>query len=80
MNATEKGYVKNISLTNVNLQVLGGGKMCQAKLLPSDGYPECSNFKLPCYGMFVKNVQDLKLNNVNYQTKKPDERPAEIIE
>lgn len=80
MNATEKGYVKNISLTNVNLNVLGGGKMCQAKLLPSNGYPECSNFKLPCYGMFVKNVQDLKFNNVNYQTKTPDERPAEIIE
>lgn len=80
MSTNENNKVKNISLRDINVLVLGGEKMQELYCPPANEYPECSNFKLPCYGMFAKNVEDLHVENVNFKTKKPDERLVEIIE
>ena len=79
--STEKtNKIKNVSLSNINLQVLGGETEIKSVFPDSKEYPESHKFKLPCYGLYVKNVEGLKLYNVNYQTKKPDVRASQIIE
>ncbi|MBQ3220125.1 MAG: hypothetical protein IJB32_06025 [Clostridia bacterium] len=80
MSTSVNNKVNNVSLNNVNLRVLGGGKVVEPYLPDSKDYPESSKFVLPCYGLYAKNVSNLKLANVTYKTEKPDERPAELIE
>lgn len=80
MSTNENNKIKNLSLNNVNIKVLGGSE-CLDKVIPAkDDYPECNRFVLPCYGVFIKNTENLTLNNVNFKTEKPDVRPARIIE
>lgn len=80
MSSNEDNKIKDVSLTNVHIQVLGGQEKIE-RLIPSKSeYPECDRFKLPCYGLFAKNVDNLQLVNVSYSTKKPDSRVAQIIE
>ena len=76
----ETNKIENISLNNINLHVLGGERENTVHFPDSKDYPECHKFKLPCYGLYAKNVRGLKLYNINYQTKKPDVRASQIIE
>ena len=72
--------IKNVSLNNINIKVLGGGKLTdEVRYAAPTRYPECSNFRLPCYGMYIKNAENLKINGLNFETVYPDER-KEIIE
>jgi hypothetical protein len=80
MSTSADNKISNVSLSNVILNVLGGGKKVETVLPDSKDYPESSKFVLPCYGLYAKNVKGLNLTNVNYKTEKPDERPAEIIQ
>ena len=45
------------------------------------GYPThyMNGFVLPAYGMYVKGVKNLKLNDVTFETIKPDERQELLI-
>lgn len=80
MSTSKDSKIKNLSLDNVNIKVLGGGKKdCEVVIPKSNEYPECSNFKLNCYGLYVCNVENLKLNNVNITPITPDERVERII-
>ncbi len=76
----EANKIENISLSNINLHVLGGATESNAHFPDSKDYPESHKFQLPCYGLYAKNVRGLKLYNVNYQTKKPDVRASQIVE
>ncbi len=79
MSTSRENKIKNVTLSNVNLTVLGGGKNDKLVLPNSKGYPECSHFALPAYGLYAKNTENLTLNNVNYRALTPDERLAEIV-
>ncbi len=73
--------IKNVSLNNINIKVLGGGKLTDEVVFAAPTrYPECSNFKLPCYGMYVKNVEGLNVNGLTFEAINFDERPAIIEE
>ena len=79
MSTSEENKIKNVTLNNVHLRVLGGGsKDMETVIPPKNGYPECDRFKLPCYGMYTQNTENLKLDNVTYTTVYPDTRVAEI--
>lgn len=80
MSTSKDNKISNVSLSNVNLHVLGGQAKKETYLPDSKDYPESSKFVLPCYGLYVKNVENLRLDNVNFKTEKPDERPAQQIE
>lgn len=80
MSTSETNKIENISLSDINLRVLGGETENKTHFPDSKDYPECHKFKLPCYGLYAKNVRGLKLYNINYQTKKPDVRASQIVE
>jgi polygalacturonase len=80
MSTNANNKISNVSLRDVNVSVLGGEKIQELCCPTPQDYPECSKFKLPCFGMYAKNVENLRLDNVNFKTQKPDERPAKLIE
>ena len=76
--------LENVTLNNVHFKVMGDKKLedVDYKENPT-GYPThwMNGFVLPAYGMLVKGVKNLKLNDVTFETIKPDERPAlEVID
>ena len=75
--------LRNISLSNIQLQFRGG---CKAELAKKDyreqgkNYPEPKFAKeTPAYGLFARHVEGLEVNNVTFRTIKPDYRPAVML-
>lgn len=77
------GYpLENVRLQNINVEYKGGGTKAQAeKVFPElgKGYPEPSLLgPNPAYGLFVRHVNGLQLDNITFTTIKQDDRPALI--
>lgn len=77
---TPRYYLDNISLNNILLITKGGGaKELANKKFPELGkrYPELSNLKTatPSYGLFVRHVKNLDINNVKVDYMNEDKRP-----
>ncbi len=75
--------MNNIVLQNVSVKVVGGKKMSDINYKHNPtGTPSDEMFgpTLPCYGLFVVNTPDLKLNNVKFELINPDERPETYVE
>ncbi len=75
--------LRNISLSNIQLQFRGGGK---AELAKKDyreqgkNYPEAKFAKeTPAYGLFARHVNGLEVHNVTFRTMKPEYRPAMML-
>ncbi len=80
MSCDKDNPLKNISLTNVKFKVLGGGKKdIEVKFPTKNEYPESTKFSLPCYGLYVENVDGIKLDNVKIEPISPDEREEIIV-
>lgn len=75
MSTEKNNKIKNVCLHNVNIRVLGGETDTKTYFPKAEEYPECSKFQLPCYGLYVENVENLNLENVNFTTENPDARP-----
>lgn len=72
-------YIKNITLSNITLDVFGGAKQEQyPEKVPDDydGYPEAFAYGwiLPASGLFIRHVEGLKLENITINTLKKDSR------
>lgn len=72
--------VEHLTLSNIRIEFRGGGQAA-----PPDGevpehpdkYPEAVMFgTLPAYGLYVRHVRDLALQNIAFRCAKPDARPA----
>ena len=79
------GYpLSNISLQNIYVEYKGGGTTAQGtKDFPEleKGYPEPSLLGInPAYGLFARHISGLKLNNINFNLKENDGRPAIICD
>jgi hypothetical protein len=75
---------KNITLKNVNFTIPGGGKAVPEGFeVPENigGKPEHTIFgeTLPSYGLFIRHIDSLVLDNVCFTLKKVDERPELIF-
>lgn len=78
----EGSPIRNVSLSNIRIQYRGGGKKT-GKPYPELGirYPEPSQIApTPSYGLFARHVDGLKIRNVEFELKSPDECPDIILE
>jgi len=82
-------YVENVTLENIEVFAPGRASKGMAYIpsykisqIPENisKYPEFSMFgELPAYGIFVRHVKGLKMNNVQYKIKAHDFRPPYIF-
>lgn len=82
VNMTDNAF-ENITLSNVHLEVEGGKKLSESSFTENpSGYADGAMFGdvLPSYGLFIKGVKNINLQNVTFNTMKTDERPDIIIE
>lgn len=74
--------MENINLQNISIQYKGGGTEEQGqKPFPEleKGYPEPSLLGMnPAYGLFIRHIKNLQLDNITFITLKPEGRPAII--
>ena len=70
--------IENISLSNIRIEYTGGAKnLPKGKIIPEmrEIYPETTRFgKLPAYGIFIRHVKNINLNNIEMHYKKNEER------
>ena len=75
--------LRNITLSNIQLQFRGGGRAELAKREYREqgkNYPEPRFAKeTPAYGLFARHVDGLEVNNVTFRTMKPEFRPAAML-
>ncbi|SHK67740.1 Glycosyl hydrolases family 28 [Reichenbachiella agariperforans] len=72
--------IGSVQLDNIEILVSGGGMDEHTQLIPEEmpaRYPEFSFFGvLPAYGMYARNVTDLKLIDYDFKLKADDQRSA----
>lgn len=78
-------YVTNITLENIEIDLLGTGTAAQSRqVVPEaiDQYPEVKTFGpiIPAYGVWARHVNGLKLKNISFRLKENDLRPAFVCE
>lgn len=77
-------YVENVTLRDLRIIYEGGGKLPDATRQPQElpeEYPCCWMFgRLPAYGLYVRHVKGLTLENVQFDWEQPDYRPALICD
>lgn len=76
--------VEDVSLSHVRVGFAGGGTAEQAAIeVPEmeDGYPEPGRFgPLPSWGLYVRHVADVRLNDVRLALATTDARPVALLE
>jgi polygalacturonase len=76
--------IKDVTLSNIQIWYRGGGTLSQAAINPpeiADGYPDPAFFgDMPAYGLFARHVEGLTLDNVQFHTLAPDQRPAIVFQ
>jgi polygalacturonase len=75
------GIIENVTLSNIRLRCEGKGTKAMTALeVPEKekDYPENKMFgtSLPAYGLFVRHVRGLTLENISFSADTLDERPA----
>lgn len=78
-------YVENVVLRDIQIDCMGGGTIADvisATPEKEKGYPENRMFGavLPAYGLFVRHVKNLFLDNVQLNLLAADGRPALYLE
>ena len=73
-------YIENVTFSGVEITFPGGGSLEDSRVaVPElrDHYPEYHMFgQLPAYGMYVRHVKGLTLNDVHFSVENADLRPA----
>ncbi|WP_082585022.1 glycoside hydrolase family 28 protein [Caulobacter sp. Root655] len=76
--------IEDVTLTDVCLVYAGGGDRAWAAHRPAElaeAYPEPSMFgPTPAYGLWVRHVHGLRLENIRIETLKPDHRPPILLQ
>ena len=76
-------YVRNVTLQNIRISVAGGSEAMEGQEVPEviSKYPEENMFgNLPAYGLYCRHVRGLRLEGLNLQLEKADNRPALITD
>lgn len=80
----DNAIIEDVSLSNISISTSGGAKagaMFRKLETLADHYPEATMFgPLPSYGLYVKHVKGIKLNNIRCSFANEDERPAIALE
>lgn len=78
-------YVENVTLKDIILTYTGGADEKDASIVVPEKiseYPENRMFGpvLPAYGLYVRHVKNLTMENIQCRVQKPDYRPAFIFD
>jgi len=79
-------YVENVIVRDVIFNSKGTGTMVEATAeVPEneDAYPQANvvfGYSVPAYGMYVRHVKDLVLENFIFNLRAPDARPAVMLD
>lgn len=82
LNNEGEGILENISFDDVHVTFPGGGTAEEAALrdVPKITGEYYETGVLPAYGMYVRNVRGLTLNNVRLEVAAPELRPALVFD
>ena len=81
LNGVGDDVLENISFQDVHVTYEGGGTTEEAtREVPKLAGEYFEIGTPPAYGMYVRNVRGLSLNNVRFEVKTPDLRPALILD
>jgi len=74
-------YVENVSLSNIHILCVGGGSLVHAQNRSiaemEKAYPETLIFEdAPAYGLYVRHVKGLTMNNISLEVQKADYRSS----
>ena len=76
--------IKGLKLSNITIESPGGGTQEEAERVVPDKvrpYPQATWWgKMPAYGFFIRNVDDVEIDNVRFTTAQKDARPAFILD
>ncbi|MDQ2721261.1 MAG: glycosyl hydrolase family 28 protein [Bacteroidota bacterium] len=76
--------IEDLTLNNIHIYFKGGGTKAQSEReMPAliNGYPEPDAFGItPAYGFFIRNVKDLKMNDIAVSYMTDDLRPAFVLD
>jgi len=76
-------YIENVTMENIHFSYTGFGDLnVQNKVVSEDEarYPEQLFFGvLPSYGMYIRHVKGLKMENVTMELRNHDNRPAIVM-
>ncbi|MDB5226650.1 MAG: Endopygalactorunase [Bacteroidota bacterium] len=79
-NGKHTGYIKNVTLNDINVLVKGGNPVSDTSASPPElgvGQYNASNLKLePSYGIWARHVKDLSVNQSSLNYEKSDGRFA----
>lgn len=79
-----KGKIKGISLSNCRFACPGGISENMDNVITKELeelYPESTMFGLlPSYGLYVRHVNDINLDNIVFELKQEDSRPAIVCD
>ena len=71
--------VEDITLKDISIETLGGADPSAVYAEPGEyetSYPECTKLgTLPCYGLFLRHIDGLTMENVAFRAISPDPRP-----
>jgi polygalacturonase len=77
-------YIENVTISNVRIEYAGAGKRLDSEREIDEmirEYPKAKMFgTLPSYGLFVRHVKNIKLNNLTFSYKDKDERSVLIFD
>jgi len=75
-------YVQNVSLSNIDIVMIGGGKRSPTTIPEAAGdYPHAPMFgPLPASGLYARHVRGLSLSKVRFRTERPDARAKLVFE
>jgi polygalacturonase len=76
--------IEDVTLSNIKFYFNGGGTKEQAaREIPDliDSYPDPNRWGItPAYGFFIRNVKDLKMNDIELSFIKDDLRPGFVLD
>lgn len=76
--------IEDLTLSNIHIYYKGGGTKEQAaREMPAliKDYPEPDAFgTTPAYGFFIRNVKDLKMNDIDVSYMTDEQRPAFVLD
>jgi len=76
--------IEDLSLSNIRIEYRGGGASADAAIVPPENpraYPEPEALgTMPAYGLFVRHVRGMELQDVHFSYAAADARPAFVLQ
>jgi len=81
LNALEGTSIEDVSFSNVHITYEGGGTLEEARReIPQVAGEYFEIGTPPAYGLYARNVHGLRMNDVQFDVLKADQRPAVVLD